>query len=197
MKKYDAKVEQKCQVCGLVFTHNKQGRFTSHLLSNHYLSLDEYLLIHFYDENVLKCSYQFCNKLVQLRRGVPKKYCSRSCGGKGLPLECHICFKKFEASNRKTKTSGPKCAKILKSNSIIDWHKTMTAEDKLKHFEKIISKTAKTRKKNGTPSWNSGKTGIYTEETIEKIRAATLRQLENHSFQKTKIEKLMEAYLIS
>ncbi|ARK20130.1 endonuclease domain-containing protein [Sporosarcina ureae] len=197
MKIYDAKVEQNCRICGHIFMHNKQGRFTSHLLSNHNLNLNEYLLIHFYDENDLKCSYELCDKLVQLRRGTPKRYCSRSCGGKGLPLKCYICFKKFEASNRQTKTCGSKCAKTLKSNSIINWHKSMTAEEKRKHFENIISKTAKTRKKNGTPSWNSGKIGIYTEETIEKIRASTLKQLANHSFQKTKIEKVMEAFLIS
>ncbi|WP_301108330.1 endonuclease domain-containing protein [Sporosarcina sp.] len=73
----------------------------------------------------------------------------------------------------------------------------MPIEEKKEHFGKIISKTAKTRKKNKTPSWNSGKTGIYSEKTIEKIRAATLKQFENHSFQKTNIEKVMEALLIS
>lgn len=196
MKIYDAKVEQKCRMCELTFTHNKQGRFTSHLLSNHSLNLDEYLVIHFYDESDLKCSYELCNKLVGLRRGVPKRYCSRSCGGKGSALECRICSKKFVASNRKTKTCGPKCAKTLKSNSISAWHKSMTAKEKKKHFDNIISKTAKTRRTNGTPSWNSGKTGIYSEDTIEKIRAATLKQMETPSFRKTGIEKVIEAHLI-
>lgn len=71
----------------------------------------------------------------------------------------------------------------------------MDPEKKKERLKKIINKTAKTRRENRTPSWNSGKTGIYSKETIEKIRAATLKQMENQVFKKTSIEKIMEDYL--
>ncbi|WP_163580362.1 DUF559 domain-containing protein [Gracilibacillus saliphilus] len=51
------------------------------------------------------------------------------------------------------------------------------------------------QKKNNTPSWNSGKKGIYSKKTIEKIRAATLKQMQDGKFKKTQIEKIMERYL--
>ncbi|MCF3941750.1 hypothetical protein [Oceanobacillus alkalisoli] len=60
----------------------------------------------------------------------------------------------------------------------------MSEKEKISHFKNIITKTARTRRKNGTPSWNSGKKGIYSQETIEKIRAATLLQMENQVFKK-------------
>lgn len=71
----------------------------------------------------------------------------------------------------------------------------MSKQQKDEHFTKIISKTAMTRKKNHTPSWNSGKTGIYSQEVIKKIRKSTLKQMENKVFRKTKIEILMEVFL--
>jgi very-short-patch-repair endonuclease len=108
-----------------------------------------------------------------------------------------VCNKQFEAANRQTKTCCRKCAKALKSQSITEWHKNMPREVKREHFKTIIRKTATTRKKNNTPSWNSGKTGVYSKETIEKIRSATLKQMEDQIFKKTKIEKVMEEYLIN
>ncbi|WP_147294880.1 hypothetical protein [Oceanobacillus arenosus] len=65
----------------------------------------------------------------------------------------------------------------------------MSKKERKTHINNIIAKTAKTRRKNNTPSWNSGKTGIYSEETIEKIRSATLKQMEKRVFQETNIEK--------
>ncbi|MFC4022813.1 endonuclease domain-containing protein [Oceanobacillus longus] len=72
----------------------------------------------------------------------------------------------------------------------------MSPEKKRKHFNNIITKTAKTRRINKTPSWNSGKTGIYSQETIEKIRNSTLKQMQSKNFRKTNIEKIMERFLI-
>jgi very-short-patch-repair endonuclease len=89
------------------------------------------------------------------------------------------------------------CAKINKSKKIKQWHMRMGLSEKEKHFKNIITKTAKTRRENGTPSWNSGKTGIYSEKTIKKIRQATLKQMENKVFKKTNIEKVIENYLKS
>ncbi|MGN8645899.1 endonuclease domain-containing protein [Gracilibacillus sp. HCP3S3_G5_1] len=201
MKIYDAKNNQSCKLCEYKTSHNKQGWFTLHLKNYHNLSLEEYLLRYYYFPEDLKCSYILCQNTVGLYRGKPKKYCSAICSGrsKGKPLTCIICGNKFDTStrpNRATKTCSKSCAKKLKSAKIKQWHKSMHPEEKEKHFRKIITKTAKTRKRNNTPSWNSGKTGVYSKETIEKIRASTLKQMENEKFQKTRIEKIMESYLI-
>lgn len=72
----------------------------------------------------------------------------------------------------------------------------MPDEQKKVHFKNIISKTANTRKINGTPSWNSGKTGVYSKETIEKIRQAALKQIERETFRKTSIERAIEHFLV-
>ncbi|GIN73552.1 hypothetical protein J14TS2_40270 [Bacillus sp. J14TS2] len=195
---YDAKQPQECKICGFELSHNKQGRFTSHLKKEHDLKLEEYLIKYYYEPKDLKCSYELCEGTVGLYRGKPKKYCSSSCGSKGEPLVCIVCNSKFDTCTRPhrlTKTCSDTCASKLRSIKTTAWHKSMTKEEKETHFDRIIVKTAKTRRKNRTPSWNSGKTGIYSKETIAKIRAATLKQMENQSFQKTNIEKIIERYL--
>jgi very-short-patch-repair endonuclease len=198
LKPYDAKQPQECKICGYRLSHNKQGRFTSHLKEKHGITLENYLIKYYYNQEDLKCSYILCDKYVGLHRGKPKKYCSKSCASRGTPLVCAICGAYFDTTtrpNRSTKTCSDKCAKILKSRKIAEWHQSMSIEDKEKHFKKIITKTAKTRRKNHTPSWNSGKTGIYSQETIEKIRVATIKQFEAQKFRKTKIERVIEDYL--
>nr|WP_106779844.1 DUF559 domain-containing protein [Lysinibacillus timonensis] len=72
----------------------------------------------------------------------------------------------------------------------------MPKVEKERYFITIILKTTRTRKVNKTPSWNSGRTGIYNEETIEKIRQAALEQLKRETFRKTSIEKKVEMFLI-
>lgn len=192
---YNADTPQNCKICGFQIMHNKQGRFTSHLRSEHKLSLNEYLLRYFYKMDDLTCSNTLCKSKVKLRRGRPNKYCSRSCASKGKPIICLVCQKEFDPSNRKTKTCSKLCAKKNRSIQIKKWHESMGEEEKQKHFRNIITKTARTRKINNTPSWNSGKTNIYSQETINKIRNATLKQMENHTFKKTKIERIMEKFL--
>lgn len=39
MKSYDAKQPQECKICGFKLSHNKQGRFTTHL-KQHSLTLE-------------------------------------------------------------------------------------------------------------------------------------------------------------
>jgi len=197
MKVYDAKEQQQCRICGLVVSHNKQGRFTSHLLNTHDLSLHDYLIQYFYEKQQLICQYELCEKQVALRRGIPNRFCSKVCGCKGEPLTCVVCEKRFDDKHRKTKTCSSECASRLRSKNTSEWHKKMPQDKKLEHFIKIITKTARTRKENNTPSWNSGKTGIYSDETIEKIRNATLQQLQREVFRKTSIEKKIEAFLKS
>ncbi|WP_198029782.1 endonuclease domain-containing protein [Bacillus sp. J33] len=111
---------------------------------------------------------------------------------------CVVCNNKFDTStrpHRETKTCSEDCEGQLRSSRTKAWHESMNGEAKEKHFKNIISKTAKTRRENNTPSWNSGKTNIYSDETIEKIRQATLKQMENQIFKKTIIEEIMEEYL--
>jgi hypothetical protein len=89
MKPYDAKDYQECRICGFSISHNKQGWFTSHLLKEHCLDLENYLVNYYYTKNVLKCSYELCNNNVGLRRGIPNKYCSKSCSSKGILLKVY------------------------------------------------------------------------------------------------------------
>lgn len=196
MEVYNAANEQKCAICNFTISHNKQGRFTSHLLKEHNLTLNEYLSQYFYSKDELKCQYELCDNLVKLRRGIPNRYCSFSCANKGTPLICQICEKKFDGKHRATKTCSDKCENQLRSKRTKEWHSRMSDIEKERHFTNIITKTAKTRKMNGTPSWNSGKTGIYSDETIEKIRQATLKQLKSEIFRKTSIEKKVEQFLL-
>lgn len=196
MKVYDAKTEQICRLCGFKLPHNKQGRFTSHLIIEHQLTLNEYLVQYFYSKEEVTCKYELCSNIVSLRRGIPNEFCSRKCRGKGPPLVCVVCRTKFDEKNRSTKTCSKECAKKLRSANTNKWHKNMPLAEKEKHFRNIITKTAKTRKLNKTPSWNSGKTGIYSEETIAKIRKAALEQLQRETFRKTSIEKKIEQFLI-
>lgn len=191
---YDAKEKQVCQICGFEIHHNKQGWFTVHLKQMHALSLEDYLLQYFYTKEELQCKNPLCKHLVGLRRGKPKGYCSKSCSMK-KNLTCKWCGILFFSNHKGTKTCSPECGEMLRRKSIVEWHAKMSAVEKERHFQNIISKTAKTRRENKTPSWNSGKTGIYSEETIQKIRKATLRQMAEQRIVKTKIEKIMDELL--
>ena len=66
MEVYDATKPQLCKICEITFNHNKQGRFTSHLINQHHLTLDNYLSSYFYPVSMLTCSYILCNKKVKL-----------------------------------------------------------------------------------------------------------------------------------
>ncbi|RKD25539.1 hypothetical protein BEP19_00925 [Ammoniphilus oxalaticus] len=193
---YDAKVEQTCGICGMFFLHNKQGRFTSHLLHSHSISLHDYLLMYYYTKEDLKCASDFCLNTVKLRRGVPNTYCSKSCGNTKTKFrKCVVCGTLFENQDLRIRGCSEVCGNKLRSIGVAKWHKLMSEEYKKAHFAVIGKKTAMTRKKNYRPAWNKGKTGIYSAETIEKIRNATIRQFQTQSFRKTKIERIMENML--
>ncbi|PAV29087.1 hypothetical protein CIL05_14025 [Virgibacillus profundi] len=195
MKSYNAKNPQECKICGYKLSHNKQGRFTQHL-KEHNFTLDSYLSKYYYSYQDLKCNRDSCNNMVSLTRGIPNKFCSSSCRQKKPPLICAECGSDFEAKNRNTKTCSSVCAKKIKSKKITLWHKGMHPDEKQKHFKRIITKTAATRRNNNTPSWNSGKKGIYSETTINKIRQATLKQMKEKVFRKTNIEIIIEKFLM-
>jgi len=62
--------------------------------------------------------------------------------------------------------------------------------------EKTIKRKENDKKLNRVYiAWNKGKTGIYSKETIEKIRNATINQMKNGRIKKTGIEKLFENFL--
>nr|WP_198044646.1 hypothetical protein [Lysinibacillus timonensis] len=50
MKVYNAKEKQICKICGIIFSHNKQGRFTSHLINEQQIPLNDYLVKYFYSK---------------------------------------------------------------------------------------------------------------------------------------------------
>lgn len=191
---YDSKIEQTCKICGDKFPHNKSGKFTSHLKQGHNLSLNEYLESYYYTVEDMTCSTETCNNKVSLRRGIPNKFCSKGCG-KAVIKVCENCGKKFRQRWNDQRNCSYECGRKSANIKVKEWHSKMTDREKKAHFENIISKTARTRKENGTPSWNSGKVGVYSEETIEKIRTAALRQLEDGKFKKTSIEIAVEDIL--
>lgn len=68
--------------------------------------------------------------------------------------------------------------------------------------EEIYTKRTKTRLSNDLEfnrkyvAWNKGKRNIYSKDTIEKIRNATINQMKNGRIKKTSIEKKIESFLI-
>lgn len=196
MVPYDAKVEQTCMICGDIFLHNRQGRFTSHLIYSHSLGLHEYLLMYYYTKDDLKCSSDFCSNKVNLRRGIPNQYCSKSCGNTiTKQRNCSVCGKPFYNHDLRIRGCSEVCGNQLRSFGVAKWHQLMSEEYKKAHFTVIGKKTALTRKKNYKPAWNKGKKGIYSPETIDKIRNATIRQFQTQGFRKTRIEKIMDNLL--
>lgn len=204
LRVYSPKEKQICLLCGKEMKNNKAGQFTKHLMNEHKIDLPTYLKNHFYKKVDLMCQREGCNNLVEIdtnhhkNKWKPKKYCeNKSCKypKKNRKRKCPICNKVFVNEDLRVKTCSRQCSLKLKSKNITKWHAQMTEEEKSERYKKIISKTAATRRKNNTPSWNSGKTGIYSKETIEKIRKAALYQFASGSFKKTSIEKIMEDLL--
>lgn len=137
MDVYDAKQSQTCLICGFTINHNRQGRFTSHLKNEHNLTLDNYLISYFNPIKMVTCQYILCHKKVKLRRGIPNKFCSRSCRGKGEPLTCVICGKLFDEKHLQTKTCSRECVSKLRSQNTVKWHNEMPDEQKKVHFKNI------------------------------------------------------------
>lgn len=131
-------------------------------------------------------------------------FCSIKCQQKykqeNKILKCNICNKEFNKKYKEYGTCGNKeCVKKSwerKSQNIKKNHWVYKSNK-----NEIIKQRVITRKENDIKfkrkykAWNKGKKGIYSKETIEKIRKATLRQLENQKIKKTKIEEKIEEYL--
>lgn len=201
MKKYDVNEKQICLICNQEFDNNKDGSFSRHVKKEHDIHIRQYIKEYIYSPDDLKCHKKDCNNLVNINdKNKPKKYCEACISQKNFIRRdkkriCPVCDSPFENEDLRVKTCSFECGRKVTSQKVTKWHSEMDEVEKKERFKKIITKTARTRRKNGTPSWNSGKTGVYSEETIEKIRNATLRQLENQAFGKTSIERKMEEIL--
>ena len=116
--------------------------------------------------------------------------------------KCQICGQEYiyDGSRPRLGTcSNENCKKIARerlNNKIKETH--WTHKD---NKNDITEKRIKTRLKNDKElnrkyiAWNKGKTGIYSKETIEKIRQATIKQLNEQRTHKTGIEKIIENLL--
>lgn len=121
---------------------------------------------------------------------------------------CNSSFQHTSPINPKSKKDtnvcySPDCRKKsseLRGKAIKDTHWTKrddAAEISKRKSESRICSEKKRREKWGPRiPWNKGKTGIYSKETIEKIRDAALKQIEKAVYRKTNIEKAIEQLLI-
>ena len=124
---------------------------------------------------------------------------------------CRYCHSKFKTKEvrQKSHRENALCHKIEcrdrmnddRSQKIKEKHWTKThphAKEIRSRMDKSRSVAYQKKREAGNPviPWNKGKTGIYSKETIEKIRNATIKQLENQVFKKTSIEKTVENFLI-
>lgn len=83
MKVYNAKENQVCKICSFTFTHNKQGRFTSHIVTQHQLTLNEYLLKYFILLKKSLVSTNYVIKLFLLEEGFQINSVVKNVGQKG------------------------------------------------------------------------------------------------------------------
>ena len=114
--------------------------------------------------------------------------------------QCVICAEVCKKSKKFIGTCGKEFCynqKLKSRNASVSkthWCKSDNASE-------IRDKRIQTRIKNDKKlnrkyiPWNKGKTGIYSEETLEKIRAATRLQFHRELFKKTAIEKKIEDFL--
>lgn len=112
---------------------------------------------------------------------------------------CAICSTKCKRSKQKIGTCSDACYAIKSSQRNESIKKTHWS--KSENYEQIRDKRIITRKHNDNLfnrvyiPWNKDKTGIYSLETIEKIRNATRNQFHKELFRKTSIEQKIENFL--
>lgn len=116
---------------------------------------------------------------------------------------CPICGKNFLYKEKKKKYYGTcgnencihehKCNrnKNIKNNH---WRKRNDSDEI--EQRRITTRLMKDKSLNRvyTP-WNKGKTNVYSKETIDKIRNATIKQMQEGKIKKTKIEEKIENFL--
>jgi G:T-mismatch repair DNA endonuclease (very short patch repair protein) len=114
--------------------------------------------------------------------------------------QCAICDKICKKSKRFIGTCGADTCyneKLKARNlSVSEGHWCKSDILNIIRDKKIKTRIENDKKLNRKyTAWNKGKTGIYSEETLEKIRAATRLQFHRELFKKTAIEKKIEDFL--
>jgi len=113
--------------------------------------------------------------------------------------QCAICGAECEKSKKMIGCCSVACyrSKLAQRNESVKRSHWCKSTAKLE----ITQRRIETRKKNDdsqsrkyTP-WNKGKTGIYSLDTIEKIRSATRLQFHRELFKKSGIEKKVDDFL--
>jgi len=113
--------------------------------------------------------------------------------------DCAICGARCKKSKKMIGCCSDACFQkklALRNESVSKTHWCKSSK-----FEEITLKRVARRKRNDETlsrkyaAWNSGKTGIYSLETIEKIKAATRSQFHREIFKKTSIEKRVDELL--
>lgn len=151
------------------------------------------------------CGSEIKNNRFERNMFITYKYCNmcdnRSIIRKYDDVKCTICGKIVKRKDIVYSTCGDaECIKHQRLNNNINIKNGHWINKKNK--DNIIEKKIKTRLENDIllnriyVPWNKGKTGIYSKETIEKIRTATINQMRNGKIKKTGIEKIIEQYLI-
>ena len=113
--------------------------------------------------------------------------------------QCVICGAKCAKSRKMIGCCSDRCyrEKLTQRNESVKQNHWCNSSASIQ----IRDKRIETRKKNDISQdrkympWNKGKTGVYSQATIEKIRAATCLQFHRELFKKTKIEKKVEDFL--
>ena len=112
---------------------------------------------------------------------------------------CAICGVKCKRSKQNIGTCSEACRnlKLVQRNESVKKAHWCNSEN----YEQIRDKRILTRKHNDNLfgrayiPWNKDKTGIYSLETIEKIRRSTINQFHKELFRKTSIEQKIENFL--
>jgi len=113
--------------------------------------------------------------------------------------QCAICGSECERSKKMIGCCSDACfrLKLAQRNESVKSSHWCKSDANLE----IMQRRVETRKKNDESqsrkytAWNKGKTGIYSPDTIEKIRIATRLQFHREIFKKTVIEKKVDNFL--
>ena len=150
----------------------------------------EYITRNRFERNVF-IAYKFCNECD--KRNVLNKYNIVKC----ICCNKEILYKDIKYSTCVNKKCLEEYSNII-NNKIKETHWTLND-----HKNDITIKKSIKRKENDIKfcrkyvAWNKDKTGIYSKETIEKLRNAAINQMKNGKIKKTGIETIFEELLKS
>lgn len=166
-------------------------------------------LINFLNKSInnkcINCSNTVTKNRFERNKFITYKFCD-NCNNienwnKYDKVNCIICNTELFKKDMIFSTCGKEECKNTHRNNInkiiknTHWTKKENVNEILKkRSEKRLSNDKKLNRKY--KAWNKGKKGIYTKETIEKIRNSTIKQMKEGKIKKTKIEIIFENFLI-